>query len=84
MLTSSGQAANFYAIFNICQAGDHFVCSSAIYGERSTSCDNEKLGIDVIRRPRDADEDFGCAPPEHTKALFGETISQSVARSARH
>ena len=32
MLTSSGQAANFYAIFNICQAGDHFVCSSAIYG----------------------------------------------------
>ena len=32
MLTSSGQAANFYALFNICQAGDHFVCSSAIYG----------------------------------------------------
>lgn len=32
MLTSSGQAANFYAIFNICQAGDHFVCSSTIYG----------------------------------------------------
>lgn len=36
MLTSSGQSANFYAIFNICQAGDHFVCSSTITAERST------------------------------------------------
>ena len=49
MLTSSGQAANFYAIFNICQAGDHFVCSSAIYGGTFNlfGVTMKKLGIDV-------------------------------------
>jgi len=56
MLTSSGQAANFYAIFNICQAGDHFVCSSAIYGGTFNlfGVTMKKLGIDVtfvIRMP---------------------------------
>ena len=50
MLTSSGQAANFYAIFNICQAGDHFVCSSAIYGGTFNlfGVTMKKLGIDVL------------------------------------
>ena len=49
MLTSSGQAANFYALFNICQAGDHFVCSSAIYGGTFNlfGVTMKKLGIDV-------------------------------------
>ena len=49
MLTSSGQAANFYAIFNICQAGDHFVCSSAIYGGTFNlfGVTMKKLGIEV-------------------------------------
>ena len=49
MLTSSGQAANFYAIFNICQAGDHFVCSSTIYGGTFNlfGVTLKKLGIDV-------------------------------------
>src|SRR3712207_7099002 len=52
MLTSSGQAANFYAIFNICQAGDHFVCSSAIYGGTFNlfGVTMKKLGIDEIGR----------------------------------
>ena len=49
MLTSSGQAANFYAIFNICQAGDHFVCSSTIYGGTFNlfGVTMKKLGVDV-------------------------------------
>ena len=48
MLTSSGQAANFYAIFNICEAGDHFVCSSTIYGGTFNlfGVTLKKLGID--------------------------------------
>lgn len=49
MLTSSGQAANYYAIFNICEAGDHFVCSSAIYGGTFNlfGVTMKKQGIDV-------------------------------------
>lgn len=49
MLTSSGQSANFYAIFNICQAGDHFVCSSTIYGGTFNlfGVTMKKLGIEV-------------------------------------
>ena len=49
MLTSSGQAANFYAVFNICEAGDHMVCSSTIYGGTFNlfGVTLKKLGIDV-------------------------------------
>ena len=78
MLTSSGQAANFYAIFNICQAGDHFVCSSAIYGGTFNlfAVTMKKLGIDVTFVSPDAsDEELSKAFRPNTKALFGESIS---------
>ena len=78
MLTSSGQAANFYAIFNICEAGDHFVCSSTIYGGTFNlyTVTLKKLGIDVT--PIDPDDDesaIEAAFRPNTKALFGETLS---------
>ena len=78
MLTSSGQAANFYAVFNICQAGDHFVCSSAIYGGTFNlfNVTMKKLGIDVtFVNPDDSEEEISKAFRPNTKALFGETIS---------
>ena len=78
MLTSSGQAANFYAIFNICQAGDHFVCSSTIYGGTFNlfGVTLKKLGIDVTFVNPDASEkEISAAFRPNTKALFGETIS---------
>lgn len=78
MLTSSGQAANFYAIFNICQAGDHFVCSSAIYGGTFNlfGVTMKKLGIDVtFVHPDASEEEISAAFKPNTKALFGETIS---------
>ena len=77
MLTSSGQAANFYAIFNICQAGDHFVCSSTIYGGTFNlfGVTLKKLGIDVTFVNPDASEkEISAAFRPNTKALFGETI----------
>ena len=78
MLTSSGQAANFYAIFNICQAGDHFVSSSAIYGGTFNlfSVTMKKLGIDVtFISPEASEEEIAAAFKPNTKALFGETVS---------
>ena len=78
MLTSSGQAANFYAVFNICEAGDHFVCSSTIYGGTFNlfGVTMKKLGIDVTFVDADAsEEEIGKAFRPNTKALFGETIS---------
>ena len=78
MLTSSGQAANFYAIFNICEAGDHFVSSSAIYGGTYNlfSVTMKKLGIEVTFIDPDAsEEEIDKAFRPNTKALFGETIS---------
>ena len=78
MLTSSGQAANFYAIFNICEAGDHFVCSSTIYGGTFNlfGVTMKKLGIDVTFVDADADEStIDAAFKPNTKALFGETIA---------
>ena len=58
MLTASGQAANFYAIFNICQAGDHLVCASTIYGGTFNlfAVTLKKLGIEVTFVDADADE----------------------------
>jgi O-acetylhomoserine aminocarboxypropyltransferase/cysteine synthase len=78
MLTSSGQSANFYAIFNICRAGDHFVSSSAIYGGTFNlfAVTLKQLGIDVTFVDPDAsEEDLAAAFRPNTKALFGETIS---------
>lgn len=78
MLTSSGQAANFYAIFNICEAGDHFISSSAIYGGTFNlfSVTLKKLGIEVTFISPDAtEEEIETAIRPNTKALFGETVS---------
>ena len=78
VMTSSGQAANFYAIFNICQAGDHFVSASTIYGGTYNlfSVTMKKLGIDVTFVDADAsEEEIQKAFRPNTKALFGETIS---------
>ncbi len=78
MLTSSGQAANFYAIFNIAQAGDHIVSSSAIYGGTFNlfNVTMRKLGIDfTFVSPRATEEEIQAAVKPNTKAIFGETIS---------
>lgn len=78
MLTSSGQAANFFAIFNICESGDHFVSSSAIYGGTYNlfSVTMKKLGIEVtFVDPNASEEEISKAFRPNTKALFGETIS---------
>ncbi len=78
MLTSSGQAANFYAIFNICEAGDHFISSSAIYGGTFNlfSVTLKKLGIEVtFINPDASEEEIEAAIRPNTKALFGETVS---------
>ena len=78
VLTSSGQAANFYAIFNICQAGDHFITSNEIYGGTYNlfGVTLKKLGIDCTFISQDAsDEEIQAAFRPNTKAMFGETIS---------
>ncbi len=78
MLTSSGQAANFYAIINICGTGDHFVSSSAIYGGTFNlfAVTLKQFGIDVTFVSPDATEqEIAAAFRPNTKALFGETIS---------
>lgn len=78
MLTSSGQAANFYAVFNIAQAGDHIVSSSAIYGGTYNlfNVTMRKLGIDfTFVSPNATEEEIQAAFKPNTKAVFGETIS---------
>lgn len=78
MLTSSGQAANFYAVFNIAQAGDHIVSSSAIYGGTFNlfNVTTRKLGIDfTFVSPQATEEEIQAAIKPNTKAVFGETIS---------
>ena len=78
MLTSSGQAANYYAIFNICEAGDHFICSSAIYGGTFNlfGTTMKKQGISCTFIDPDAsDEEIEAAFLPNTKALFAESIS---------
>lgn len=78
MLTGSGQAANFYAIFNIAQAGDHIVSSSAIYGGTFNlfNVTMRKLGIDfTFVSPQATEEELQNAVQPNTKAIFGETIS---------
>lgn len=78
MLTSSGQAASFYAIFNICGAGDHFVSASTIYGGTYNlfAVTMKKLGIEVTFVNQDAgEEEIAKAFRPNTKALFAETIA---------
>lgn len=78
MLTSSGQAASFYALFNICSAGDHFVSASAIYGGTFNlfAVTMKKMGIEVTFVDGDASAaEIAKAFRPNTKALFAETIS---------
>ena len=78
MLTSSGQAANFFALFNICECGDHIVASSSIYGGTYNliAVTMKKMGIDVTFVSPDADEaELNAAFQDNTKAMFGETIA---------
>ena len=77
-LTSSGQAANFYAVFNICEAGDHIVTSNEIYGGTYNlfGVTLKKLGIECTFVDQTASEDeIQKAFRPNTKLLFGETIS---------
>ena len=78
MLTSSGQAANFFALFNICGAGDHIVSSTSIYGGTYNliSVTMKRMGIDVTFVDPDAsEEELMAAFQPNTKAMFGETIA---------
>ena len=78
MLTSSGQAANFYAIFNIANCGDHVVASSTIYGGTYNlfHVTMRKMGIDfTFVEPDCSDEELEAAFRPNTKAVFGETIA---------
>lgn len=78
MLTSSGQAATFYALFNICNAGDHIVASSSIYGGSFNliSVTMKRMGIDATFVDPDAsEEELNAAFQSNTKAMFGETIA---------
>ena len=78
VLTSSGQAANFYAVFNICEAGDHIVTSNEIYGGTYNlfGVTLKKLGFEcTFVNPEASEEEISAAFRPNTKALFGETIS---------
>ena len=78
MLTSSGQAANFFAVFNICEAGDHFLASSAIYGGTYNlfGITMKKMGIECTFYDNDiSNEEFEKLFKENTKCVFGETIT---------
>ena len=78
MLTSSGQAANFYAVFNIASCGDHVVASNSIYGGTYNlfSVTMKKMGIDfTFVSPDCTEEELNAAFRPNTKAVFGETIA---------
>jgi len=78
MLTSSGQAANFFATFNIAQNGDHIVASSSIYGGTFNlfNVTMRKMGVDfTFISPDASDEEIQAAFKPNTKAVFGETIA---------
>ena len=78
MLTSSGQAANFFALFNICEAGSHVVASSAIYGGTYNLLAHTmaKMGIEsTFVSPDCSDEELKAAFRPNTRAVFGETIA---------
>ncbi len=78
MLTSSGQAANFFALFNICTSGSHIVASSGIYGGTFNliSVTMAKMGVEVTFVSPDADDaELDAAFQSNTRAVFGETIA---------
>lgn len=78
MLTSSGQAANFFALFNICECGSHIVASSSIYGGTFNliAVTMAKMGIEVtFVSPTSTEEELNAAFKENTRAMFGETIA---------
>ncbi len=78
MLTSSGQAANFFALFNICEAGSHIVSSSSIYGGTFNliAVTMAKMGIEVtFVSPDCSEEELNAAFKENTRAVFGESIA---------
>lgn len=78
MLTSSGQAANFFALFNICECGDHIVSSASIYGGTFNliSVTMAKMGIEVtFVSPDCTEEELNAAFKDNTKVVFGETIA---------
>ncbi|MBR6018905.1 MAG: O-acetylhomoserine aminocarboxypropyltransferase/cysteine synthase, partial [Lachnospiraceae bacterium] len=78
MLTSSGQAANFYAVFNICECGDSFLASTAIYGGTYNlfGVTMKKMGIECIFFDQNAsDEEIEALIKPNTKCIFGETIT---------
>ena len=78
MLTSSGQAANFFAVFNIASCGDHVVVSSSIYGGTFNlfNVTMRKMGVDfTFVDPDCSDEELAAAFKPNTKAVFGETIA---------
>ena len=78
MLTSSGQAANFFALFNICESGSHIVASSAIYGGTYNllGVTMKKMGIDVTFVDQDLpEEELAKAFRPNTRAMFGETVT---------
>ena len=78
MLTSSGQAANFYAVFNICEAGDHFIASSAVYGGTYNlfHVTMKKMGIECTFVDQNLpEEELTKYFKPNTKAVFGETIT---------
>ncbi len=78
MLTSSGQAANFFALFNICECGSHIVASASIYGGTFNliAVTMKKMGVDVtFVSPTASDEELDAAFRDNTRAVFGETIA---------
>lgn len=78
MLTSSGQAANFFALFNLCENGGHIVCSASIYGGTYNliAVTMKKMGIETTFVSPDAsEEEIRAAFRENTKAVFGETLA---------
>ena len=78
MLTSSGQAASFFSVFNICSAGDHFIASSAIYGGTLNlfGVTMKRMGIDVTFVDPDADDaTYEAAFRPNTKLIFAETLA---------
>ena len=93
MLTSSGQAANFYSVFNICSAGDHFICAATVYGGTSNlfTVTMKKMGIEVtLVDPESTDEELdaafaeiGIAPSVRAEALRVEdfiSLAQALER----
>ncbi len=83
MLTSSGQAANFYAVFNICEAGDHFIASTSIYGGTYNlfNVTMRKMGIECTFVDQNlSEEELGKYFKPNTKLLFGETITNPTVK----